>query len=122
MLKSKTKQLLSVIAISTAIMTAPLAVQAADSALMKAGKKLTFSKKKGNCLACHAIKGGTQAGNIGPMIVAMKIRYPDRQKLVDKIWGKPGTLVKDSMMPPFGRNGILTDKQINQIVDFIYEL
>jgi len=52
----------------------------------------------------------------------MKLRYPDRQKLVDKIWGTPDTLVPDSMMPPFGQNGILTDKQIDKIVDFIYEL
>lgn len=122
MLKSKTKQLLSVLAISTAIMAAPVVAQASDAASIEAGKKLTFSKKKGNCLACHAMKGGNLAGTIGPMIVAMKLRYPDRQKLVDKLWGKPGTEVQDSMMPPFGKNGILTDKQINKIVDFIYEL
>ena len=122
MLKSKTKKLLSVLAISTAIIAAPLTAQAADKAALEAGKKLTFSKKKGNCLACHAMKGGNMGGTIGPMIVAMKLRYPDRQKLVDKIWGTPDTLVPDSMMPPFGQNGILTDKQIDKIVDFIYEL
>ncbi|HBQ44330.1 MAG TPA: sulfur oxidation c-type cytochrome SoxX, partial [Thiomicrospira sp.] len=30
--------------------------------------------------------------------------------------------VPNSMMPPFGQNGILTDSEINKIVDFIYEL
>ena len=122
MLKSKGKQLLSVLAISTAIIITPLTAQSANKGAMEAGKKLTFLRKKGNCLACHAMKGANLPGNIGPMIVAMKLRYPDRQKLVDKIWGKPGTLVPDSMMPPFGQNGILTDKEINKIVDFIYEL
>ena len=122
MLKSKTKQLLSVLVISTAVIFTPLTAHSADKGAIEVGKKLAFKRSKGNCLACHAMKGGNLAGTIGPMIVAMKLRYPDRQKLFDKLWGKPGTEVKDSMMPPFGKNGILTDNEINKIVDFIYEL
>jgi sulfur-oxidizing protein SoxX len=52
----------------------------------------------------------------------MKARYADKQKLHDKIWGTPETQVKDSMMPPFGQNGILTDKEIDLITDYIYSL
>ncbi|MDX1795182.1 MAG: sulfur oxidation c-type cytochrome SoxX [Hydrogenovibrio sp.] len=124
MLKTKMKQLLTALAISSAVAVAPVSVQAADKGMsdIEAGKKLAFSRSKGNCLACHAIQGGQLAGTIGPALIAMKLRYPDKQKLFDKVWGKPGTQIPNSMMPPFGQNGILTDKEINQIVDFIYTL
>ncbi len=123
MIKSRSMQLLMVIAISSvSIIGIPLTANSAEGSSIEVGKELAFSRSKGNCLACHAMKGGKLAGTIGPMIVAMKLRYPDRQKLVDKLWGKPDTLVLDSMMPPFGQNGILTDKEIDQIVDFIYQL
>lgn len=124
MLKTKMKQLLTALAISTAMVSAPLATQAADKGAsnLEAGKKLAFSRSKGNCLACHMVPGGNLPGNIGPALIAMKLRYPDKQKLYDKVWGTPDTQVPDSMMPPFGQNGILSDDEIQKIVDFIYTL
>jgi sulfur-oxidizing protein SoxX len=125
MMNSKMKQLLTALALSTAVISAPTAVMAADKAMTseEIGQKLAFSRSQGNCLACHAMKGGAMAGNIGPMLVAMKLRYPDKQKLVDKIWGTPESqTVPNSMMPAFGQNGILTDSEINKIVDYIYTL
>jgi len=124
MINSKMKQLLTALAISTAVVAAPMnAVQAADkgASMVDAGKKLAYSKSKGNCLACHKAGDGAMPGNIGPALIAMKLRYPDKQKLFDKVWGK-GTHVPNSMMPPFGRNGILTDSEISKIVDYIYTL
>ena len=85
------------------------------------GKKLAFHKKKGNCLACHAITGGTMAGNMGPPLVAMKARFPDKAKLRAQIWdatkANPNTA-----MPPFGRHKILSEKDIDLITEFIHTL
>ncbi len=85
------------------------------------GKKLAFNKKKGNCLACHQIAGGTLPGNIGPPLVAMKARFPDFEKLRAQIYdsrvNNPNTI-----MPPFGPDVILTDSEINKIAAFIYSL
>ena len=85
------------------------------------GKKLAFNKKKGNCLACHHIVGGTQPGNIAPPLVGMKGRFPKksdlRAQIVDARVKNP-----DSMMPPFGPHVILTDEEIDSIVEFIYSL
>jgi len=125
MLNTKMKQLVTALAISAAAITTPMSVQAAEkgASSIEEGKKLAFSRSKGNCLACHAIQGGNLAGNIGPGLIAMKLRYPNKQELVDKIWGKPGVReVPNSMMPTFGKHGILTDDEINKIVDFIYTL
>jgi len=126
MMNSKMKQLLTALAISTAVTAAPVTtVQAAEKAAstVEEGKKLAYSRSKGNCLACHMAGEGAMPGNIGPALIAMKLRYPDKQKLVDKVWGKSATqTVPNSMMPAFGQNGILSDSDINKIVDYIYTL
>lgn len=85
------------------------------------GKKLAFNRKKGNCLACHQIAGGSMAGNIGPPLVAMKARFPDKSKLRAQIWDATKTN-PNSAMPPFGRHKILSDKDIDKIVEYVYTL
>ncbi len=85
------------------------------------GKELSFNKKKGNCLACHLIAGGDQAGNIAPPLIAMKARFPDKAVLRAQI-EDARTKNTDSMMPPFKPHGILSDKEIGLIVDFIHGL
>jgi L-cysteine S-thiosulfotransferase len=85
------------------------------------GQKLAFDRGKGNCLTCHEIKGGDLPGTIGPPLKDIKSKYPDRNELVailtDETKRNPLTV-----MPPFGRNRILTDREINAIVDFLQTL
>lgn len=88
------------------------------------GRSLTLDRKMGNCLACHAIPGEPKAespGNIGPPLVNIKERYPDRAKLRAQIWD--ATVANpDSVMPPFGRNKILTEQEIDLVTDYIQGL
>ena len=122
-MKNKLIHALAAAAVAASVFAAPTVSVAGDTAKMiEEGKKLAFSRSKGNCLACHMIKGGSLPGNIGPALIAMKLRYPDKQKLRDKIWGKPELEVKYSMMPPFGRHAILSEDEIDKIVEFIYTL
>lgn len=85
------------------------------------GQRLAFDRGKGNCLSCHEIKGGDLPGTIGPALKDIKSRYPDRNDLVailtDETKRNPQTA-----MPPFGRNRILTEPEINAIVDFLQTL
>jgi len=85
------------------------------------GQKLAFDRGKGNCLTCHVIKGGEYPGTIGPELTDIKNKYPNRDELVailnDETKRNPLT-----MMPPFGRNRILTENEINAIVDFLQTL
>ncbi len=94
-------------------------VIAGDS--LEKGKKLAFNKKKGNCLACHMITGGEQAGNIAPPLIAMKARFPKKADLLAQI-GDPQAKNPDSMMPPFQAHGILTPKELDLITDYIHSL
>jgi L-cysteine S-thiosulfotransferase len=94
-------------------------VPAAMAAGSLDGKKLAFDRSKGNCLTCHEIKGGDDPGNVAPPLADMKARFPDRKELVaviaDETKRNPQTV-----MPPFKRNLILADPEIEAIVDFLY--
>ena len=102
-----------------AVLTAGASARAQSSA--DEGRKLAFDRAKGNCLTCHDIKGGDLPGTIGPALKDIKSKYPDRNDLVailtDETKRNPET-----MMPPFGRNRILTNEEINAIVDFLQTL
>jgi sulfur-oxidizing protein SoxX len=95
--------------------------QAADAAALEEGKRIAFDKKLGNCLACHSIPGGEMGGTIGPPIIAMSARFPDKAVLRAQIYD---ATVKNpnSAMPPFGRHKALTDKEIDLVTDFIHSL
>lgn len=106
-------------------LSASVAMAAEEKKLtpVEEGKKIAFDRAKGNCLACHMIADGVSPGEIGPPLMAMQARYPDKQKLFDKIWGKPGVeLMPESQMLPFGRNKVLTDDEISKIVEYLYTL
>ncbi len=85
------------------------------------GKKLTFDRKKGNCLACHAIEDGELAGNNGPPLIAMKARFPNKDDLFNQIWD-PTESNPNSFMPPFGKHGVITREEINKIIEYLYTL
>ena len=91
------------------------------SAAPAEGQKLAFDRAKGNCLTCHEMKGGPAPGNLGPPLADIKARFPDRKDLIaivsDETKRNPLTV-----MPPFKRNLILTDKEIEAIVDFLQTL
>lgn len=85
------------------------------------GQKLAFDRGKGNCLTCHVIKGGDLPGTIGPELKDLKSKYPDRNELVAIIFDETKRNPQ-TMMPPFGRNRILTEQEISAIVDFLQTL
>jgi L-cysteine S-thiosulfotransferase len=72
-----------------------------------------------HCQQCHQAKGIDNYGNIGPSLIDLKARYPNRKDVVaiidDETKRNPQTV-----MPPFGRNLILTKKEIDALVDFLY--
>ncbi|HPQ95938.1 MAG: sulfur oxidation c-type cytochrome SoxX [Thiothrix sp.] len=85
------------------------------------GREIAFDIMTGNCLACHMMAGGEMPGNIGPPLIAMKARYPERAKLraqiADSRISNPKTI-----MPPFGAHGVLTDEELDMVTDFVHSL
>lgn len=106
-----------------AVISLPPAVRAGDSnqersTAVERGKKLALE----NCQACHQYVGTEQAGTVGPPLVAMKSRFPERKKLYSIIYDPQQALSEHTMMPPFGRNELLDNDEIEHVIEFLYTL
>ena len=86
-----------------------------------AGQAVAFDRAKGNCLACHTMKGGDVPSNVGPELSDMKARFPQRKDLFAVIYDEE-TRNPQTVMPPFGKNHILSEQEINEVVDFLETL
>lgn len=106
--------------------TATPAAAAATAAPAKevTGKELSFNNRKGNCLACHTmptVPDALSGGLYGPPLIAMSARFPDKAKMRAQIWDAT-VLNPSSSMIPFGKHGVLSEKEIDKITDFVYGL
>ena len=104
--------------IMLAVAALPLAAHADD---VKAGQELALDRARGNCLACHTIKGGDAPSSVGRELAGMKRRFPNRADLVE-ILTDESRRNPIAPMPAFGRNRILTPAEIEQVIDFLYTL
>jgi sulfur-oxidizing protein SoxX len=99
------------------------AAQVADitQADVEAGRLIVANRKLGNCYSCHQVQGVELAGNVGPPLVGMKARYPQRADLVAQIYD-PRIRNLDTVMPPYGAHGILTEQELKLVVDYLLSL
>ena len=106
---------------AAALVLSTLPAQGAIADRVAAGKSLTMERSKGNCLACHRIEDGELPGTIGPPLVAMKVRFPERAALREQICD--ATIRNPhSRMPPFCRHRILAESEVELIIDYLYTL
>lgn len=101
-------------------LTATNAIAEEKSAVAE-GKAISLNRKTGNCIACHAMADGDQPGNIGPELVNIKMKYPDKATLRNQIWDAT-TVNPNTIMPPFGKHKILKEDEIDKVVEYIYTL
>ena len=107
---------------ATCVTALPVAC-AMGSPAIEQGREIAHDVYKGNCLACHQIPGDPKAvsmANIGPPLTHISERFPDRAALREQIWdaSRRNPL---TVMPPFGKHRILTDEEIDLVVDYIYQ-
>ena len=114
------KRIAMIAAVSILMLPLPGKAAAREENIAK-GKQLSFSPMKGNCLACHMIQEGEMTGNLGPPLIQMKQRYPKRGVLRAQIWDASANNPQ-SMMPPFGKHGIMTNEEVDQVVDSLSTL
>ena len=98
--------------------TVPEAIAASQ---IEEGKAIATDRRKGNCMACHMMDDAELPGNIGPPLTAMKARFPDKARLRAQIWDAT-QLNANSLMPPYGRHEILTEDEIDKVVEYIHSL
>lgn len=82
------------------------------------GKQIAQARDKGNCLACHVMKGGSQPGTRGPDLS----HYGNAGRSDAETYAvihDMRTRSPETLMPPFGTNEILSDTEIRDIVAFL---
>jgi len=94
---------------------------AQNPAVVAEGKEIAFNRTKGNCLACHVMDDGSLPGNIGPPLIAMQARFPDKAALRAQIYDARGRN-PETIMPPFGPHAILTESEIDKVTEFVWSL
>jgi L-cysteine S-thiosulfotransferase len=85
------------------------------------GRAILLDERKGNCAACHKVPNDAAVktkSNIGMPLEAVKARYPDRAKLRDAIWDLSKS-VPNTIMPPYGKNRILSNDEIDALVIYL---
>jgi sulfur-oxidizing protein SoxX len=113
---------LAIFSSHTIAQEAPSSIQeASNKSDIDKGQELAFTRKKGNCLACHFVQDGSLTGNTGPALIAMKARFPKREDLYNQIFDARVKNI-NTIMPPFGAHGALTKAEIELIVTWLYTL
>ena len=102
-------------------MAAGAASAAPSASTLEEGQSLAFTRKKGNCLACHMIEGGEAPGNIGPPLLQMKLRFPDKAVLRAQI-ENPMVRNPETSMPAFGKYQLLSSDEMDSLVEYIWSL
>ena len=120
MKKERVKQALALCGLLS-LLNANIVVAETATGSETRGQQIAFDRNAGNCLACHIIAGGELPGLIGPPLMQMKLRFPDRAILRAQIWDA-ASKNPDTVMPPYGRHRILTEAQVDLVVDFIHSL
>ncbi|OYV67101.1 MAG: sulfur oxidation c-type cytochrome SoxX [Acidiphilium sp. 37-67-22] len=102
-----------------AVAALPAVALAATPQQIAAGKTIATTKSLGNCAACHSFAGAVEPGNVGPTLKNMKAMMPDRKTFYAIVFDEQARNPQ-TVMPAFGKNLILTPKQINEVIDFLY--
>lgn len=106
---------------SSAMLPSVAVADAAMDEQIAMGKQVAYDRRKGNCLACHMAGEGESPGDLGPPLIAMKARFPDAAKLRAQIYD-PATANPNTRMPPFGKHKIVSEKELDAIVAYLYTL
>lgn len=109
------------ILLSCLLATACIIFKKLPNEILNQGQQLAFTRTKGNCLACHIIEDGKFPGNLGPELKNIKHRFKTQVQLRQFIWDATLFNAKTAM-PPFGKNKILSEQEIDILVNYLWQL
>jgi sulfur-oxidizing protein SoxX len=88
------------------------------------GGCIVADRRKGVCINCHQIAGAAQAGDVATRLENVAARFAGedgKKRLRDQIYdarkANPNTV-----MPPFGPHAMLSNDEIDQVVEFLLTL
>lgn len=85
------------------------------------GRELALARDKGYCIVCHELPGEAWSGSVGPKLLKFRQhKYPNElvfQQIFDSRTFNP-----NSVMPPFGTFGVLSEQEIRDLVAYLQSL
>ncbi len=108
--------------IASALLCLCIAVPALGG--VEEGRAIAHDQLRGNCLACHRIPADPAAvteATLGPVLKDLARRFPDRAALRAQV-ADAAVRNPDTLMPLYGRHRILTDPEIDRVVDYLLGL
>jgi L-cysteine S-thiosulfotransferase len=105
----------------TLLLMLSLPIAAQNNIISIEGRNIFTDVKKGNCIACHQVPNDTtftSQSNIGPALQSIRSRFPNSEKLREII-SDQSKIKPSTIMPPYGRNRILTDAEIDAVVRYL---
>jgi len=87
------------------------------------GRALFLDRAKGPCAGCHLVPGDDvwPAGSVGPDLSTIGDRRLPGPYLYQLLWD-PRVVFPHTVMPPWGRNGVLTPEEITHVVAYLQTL
>ena len=105
-----------------ALLLAALSCAAAAQGREDSGRQLALDKNRRNCADCHQFPNDPRVetrATVGPPLSGIKARFTSRIALTNLV-KDPMAVNPDTIMPPYGRHRILTEREIDAIVDYLY--
>lgn len=85
------------------------------------GKEIAMNTQRGNCWACHALPGDAQPGSGGPPLLNIGTWGYSDAHIYQQIWDRRA-VNPNTIMPPYGTNGVLSDQDIRDITAYLQSL
>lgn len=82
------------------------------------GRQIAQARNRGNCLACHVMPGGAQPGSRGPDLSHYGSAGRSDAETYTAVYDMR-TRNPETLMPPFGTNEVLSDREIRDVVAFL---
>jgi sulfur-oxidizing protein SoxX len=106
----------------TALLLTVLSCAAAAQGREDPGHQQALDKIRGNCADCHQFPNDPRVetrATVGPPLSGIAARFTSRVALANLV-KDPMAVNPDTIMPPYGRHRILTEREIDAIVDYLY--
>lgn len=102
--------------------TAPRKIDGDITGDPEKGKALAFDRRRGgSCLACHVMGSGELPGSVGPDLSEVGTWGRSDEELFNTVYDRR-VYHPETVMPPWGTNGVFNDEEIRDIVAFLKTL
>ncbi|MCS6785485.1 MAG: sulfur oxidation c-type cytochrome SoxX [Thiobacillaceae bacterium] len=85
------------------------------------GRAIALDPARGNCIACHVLPGEDWPGSLGHLLLGYRKRGHSDAYVYQQIYDRR-LINPNTVMPPFGTFGLLTEQDIRDLTAYVQSL